>query len=61
MNIWILIAFIVAGDGNAGVSVINQEFTSQERCESAKTKFMSALDSDKLKTFSNNRAICVQK
>lgn len=41
--------------------MINQEFTSQEKCETAKVKFLKGIDSDKVKTFGDNRAICVQK
>lgn len=61
MGIWILIAAIVISENGSGVAMINQEFTSQEKCETAKVKFLKGIDSDKVKTFGDNRAICVQK
>jgi hypothetical protein len=61
MGIWILIAAIAISENGSGVAMINQEFTSQERCETAKAKFLNGIDSDKVKVFGDNRAICVQK
>lgn len=61
MGIWILIAAIVVSENGSGVALISQEFTSQDKCETAKTKFLTEIDSDRIKTFSNKRAICVQK
>lgn len=62
MGIWILLAAIVISDSSGGgVSMINQEFTSQQRCEDAKKVFMAQIDSDKVSSFSNKRAVCVQK
>jgi hypothetical protein len=61
MGIWILIAAIVISENGSGVALINQEFTSQEKCEAAKEKFLKGIDSDKVKTFGDNRAICVPK
>jgi hypothetical protein len=61
MGIWILIAAIVISENGSGVALINQEFTSQQRCEAAKEKFLDGIDSDKVKVFGDNRAICVPK
>jgi hypothetical protein len=61
MGIWILIAAIVISENGSGVALINQEFTSPEKCEAAKEKFLKGIDSDKVKTFGDNRAICVPK